>query len=372
MTTQHIATLLNCFCALILAFACMPVSTFAQNSPQISETMIPLEGLDPVMLAEGEEVMGDMKFRVTRGPFQYIFASEKNKDAFEKDPQRYEIQLNGSCARMGAPTSGNPDLFAVYQERIYIFGSTECQTLFKATPEKYLEVPAPPKEPPTDEMIKRGQQLFAKAVESFGGGSKLDQLVSFQTKDQRGNDSKNTLLLVFPDKLRQETVRPTFTLVSVLTPAESFLVVDNSPRPLPEANRVAIHKALHRELIVLFRFRNRSDFKAWAADKSRAGETQVEQVEIELGEFTTMLGIEPTTGRVLSQSYRGRGPGGLVGEIVINYSDFRPVDGMLLPFKTTATFDGESFPALSSTIEAMTINGKVDPASFEKPVRRRQ
>jgi YHS domain-containing protein len=347
----------------------MPVSTFAQNSSQISETMIPLEGLDPVMLAEGKEVQGDMKFRVTRGPFQYIFANEKNKEAFEREPERYEIQLNGSCARMGAPTSGNPDLFAVYKERIYIFGSAECQTLFKAAPEKYLEVPASPKEPPTDEMHKRGQQLIAKAVESLGG-PKLDQLVSFQTKDQRGNESKNTLLLVFPDKLRQETVRPTFTLVSVLTPAESFLVVNNSARPLPKANREAIHQALHHELIVLLRFRNRSDFKAWVADKSRAGETEVEDVEIELGEFTTMLGIEPTTGRVLSQTYRGRGPGGIVGEIVINYSDFRSVDGMLLPFKTTATFDGESFPALSSTIEATTVNGKVDPASFEKPVKQ--
>jgi len=34
----------------------------------------------------------------------------------------------------------------------------ECQTLFKAAPEKYLEVPATPKSPPTADMMKRGQQ----------------------------------------------------------------------------------------------------------------------------------------------------------------------------------------------------------------------
>ena len=366
MVTRFATILLICFCT---AFIYSPASTFAQNPSQNSEVMIPLEGLDPVMLAEGKEVQGDMKYRITRGRFQYIFANEKNKQAFEKDPARYEIQLNGSCARMGAPTSGNPDLFAVYKERIYVFGSAECQTLFKANPDKYLEVPAPPTEPPTEEMLKRGQQLIAKAVESLGG-PKLDQLASYQTKDQRGNESKNTLLLVFPDKLRQETVRPTFTFVSVLTPAESFVVVNNSARPMPAANREAIHKSLYHEIIVLFRFRNRSDFKAWATDKSRAGETEVEKVEIELGKFTTMLGIEPPTGRVLSQTYRGRGPGGMVGEIVINYSDFRSVDGMMLPFKTTATFDGEPFSGFSSTVEAITINGKVDPASFEKPVKQ--
>jgi hypothetical protein len=38
-----------------------------------------------------------------------------------------------------------------------------------------------------------------------------------------------------------------------------------------------------------------------------------------------------------------------------------------LPFKTTATFDGQPFPALSATVEAMTINGPIDPSSFKKP-----
>jgi YHS domain-containing protein len=139
--------------------------TKAQNS----ETLIPLEGLDPVMLTQGKEVQGDMKYWVKRGQFQYLFASAENKATFEKDPARYEIQLNGSCARMGAPTTGNPDLYAVHNGRIYIFGSEECQTLFKAAPEKYLEVPAAPKTPPTPEMVKRGQELIAKAVEALGG-----------------------------------------------------------------------------------------------------------------------------------------------------------------------------------------------------------
>src|SRR6185295_16617317 len=49
----------------------------------------------------------------------------------------------------------------------------DCQTLFKSTPEKYLEVPPPPKSP-TAEMTKRGGELIAKAVAALGG-SKLDQ-----------------------------------------------------------------------------------------------------------------------------------------------------------------------------------------------------
>lgn len=340
---------------LIILISCSVAAARAQAS---SETVIPLEGLDPVMLSQGKEVQGDMKFKVTRGKFQYIFANAENKATFEKDPSRYEIQLDGHCARMGAPTGGNADLYYVHNGRIYIFGSEECQTLFKATPEKYLETPPAPKSPPTAEMVKRGQELIAKAVEAFGAGSKLDQLRSLQRTDLRGNQVKNILTVAFPDTLRQETVRPNFTLVSVITPADSFVTVSNRTRPMAEDNRAAIYKELNRDPIFLLRARTRPDFKASGTEDS---------VDVELAGFTTTLGIDPGTGRVVSQTYRGRGPGGVVGQIVINYSDFRTVEGLSLPFKTTATFDGQPFPALSATTEAITINGQIDPSSFKKP-----
>jgi len=65
-------------------------NAIAQGSSPASETQIPLEGLDPVMLSQGKEVQGDMKFKVTRGRFQYLFANAENKATFEKDPARYE------------------------------------------------------------------------------------------------------------------------------------------------------------------------------------------------------------------------------------------------------------------------------------------
>jgi YHS domain-containing protein len=335
----------------IIAIVVFAVAAHAQ------ETVIPLEGLDPVMLTQGKEVQGDTKYKVTRGQFQYLFASEETKATFEKDPTRYEIQLNGHCARMGSPTGGNPDLYYVHNGRIYIFGSEECQTLFKGAPEKYLEVPPAPKAPPTAEMIKRGQELLAKAVGVLGG-SKLDQLQTFQRTELRGNQAKNILAVAFPDSLRQEVVRPTFTLASVITPSESFNVFNNAARPMPADNRTAFYKELYHDPLFLFRARTQPDFKAWLAGSG---------LEVELPEFTTTLGIDPATGRVVSQTYKGRGPGGLVGEIVINYSDFRTVEGLSLPFKTTATFDGQPFPALSATVEAITINGQIDPSSFKKP-----
>jgi YHS domain-containing protein len=362
------------FSLVLIAIALLAVATgsvHAQGATPDANTVIPLEGLDPVMLSQGKEVQGDMKYQVTRGRFRYIFANAQTQTTFEKDPARYEIQLNGSCARMGAPTSGNPDLYAVHKERIYIFGSEECQTVFKAAPEKYLETPTEPKSPPSPAMVKRGQELIAKAVDALGGGAKLDQLASFQRKELRANNVKNTLLLAFPNNVRQETVRPNFTLVSVVSPAESFLIVnDSAARPMSEANRTGLEKELLHEPIVLLRARSRSDFKVWDL---KEGNDPIELVEVELSGFHTTLAIDPVTGRVLGQIYRGRGPGGVVGEIEINYSDFRAVEGpekgLLLPFKIVATFDGQPYPALSATIEATTVNGQIDPASFKKPTK---
>jgi hypothetical protein len=207
-------------------------------------------------------------------------------------------------------------------------------------------------------MVKRGQELIAKAVEAFGAGSKLDQLQSFQRTDLRGNQVKNILTLAFPDTLRQETVRPNFTLVSVITPSDSFVLVNNTARPMSDANRTAVNKDLNHDLLVLLRARTRPDFKVSAAGND---------VDVELADFSTTLGIDPGTGRVVSQTYKGRGPGGVVGQIAINYSDYRTVDGMSLPFKTIATFDGQPFPALSATIETIKINGQLDPSTFKKP-----
>ena len=347
--------MLKSLCSLLILIIFVSAAA-AQNAAQ--ETLIPLEGLDPVMLSQGKEVQGDMKFKVTRGRFQYLFANEETKATFEKDPAKYEIQLDGHCARMGAPTTGDPDLYAVHNGRIYIFGSEECQTRFKATPEKYLEVPVAPKSP-SAEMIKRGQELIAKAAEALG--SKLDQLRSLQRTNLREDQVKNSLVLSFPDTLRQETVRPTFTLASIITPSDAFTVVNNAARPMSAAGRAAIYKELNHDLIVLLRARTRPDFKAsLSADDKSA-------VDVELPGFTTTLRIDPGTGRVVSQKYIGRGPGGVVGQIVINYSDYRTVEGLSLPFKTTATFDGQPFPALSATSEAITINGQIDPSNFKRP-----
>jgi YHS domain-containing protein len=115
------------------------ISQAAQPSViQKADAVVPLKGLDPVMLAKGKEVKGDEKISVTRSGFRYLFSSDANKAVFEKEPKLYEIQMGGSCPVVPG-AEGNPDLFVVYKERIYIFATDGCVDSFKANPEEFVK-----------------------------------------------------------------------------------------------------------------------------------------------------------------------------------------------------------------------------------------
>ena len=240
------------FTALIVIWSVIFISTFSAYAAgparraQKAEAVIPLEGLDPVMLVQGKEVQGLEKFSVMRGRFQYLFASAENQALFEKDPKRYEIQLEGTCARMGPSAGGNPDLFTVYKERIYIFGSGDCKKKFEAAPENYLEPKesTTPKVAASPEAIKKAQSLIEKAVEAMGGASKIDGLVSYQEKSstvQKGAQGdfeiKTTMTIIFPDRARLERAMRFGTIVDVIAPGDSFTVFPGGLRNMPDPQR---------------------------------------------------------------------------------------------------------------------------------------
>ncbi len=154
----------------VATFLWLSSALVGQASAQQRPPADALEGLDPIMLAQGKEAQGEMNITVTRGQFRYMFANAANKAAFEQDPARYEIQLNGACARMGGSVRGTPDLYAVHKGRIYIFGSANCKTLFVAAPEKYLDPAdgASVTAAATPEGLKQGQALIDKAVAAMG------------------------------------------------------------------------------------------------------------------------------------------------------------------------------------------------------------
>ena len=371
------------FSALALCFALSHQASVRAVAPmtitQDAETVIPLEGLDPVMLTQGKEVMGNMKISVVRGRYQYIFANEANKALFEKNPERYEIQLQSACARMGPQINGNPDLYSVHQERIYIFGSEECKKLFDATPEKYLESAAAEAFNATPEALREGQAAIEKAVAGMGGAAKIDGLTSLQEtgvavafQQQKETEYKLVTTRLFPDQVRQEQARvfgtTSATIIDVHSANDSFQFFKTDARSnlrsfTPAARADAMKQNRLNPLDVL-RARKQADFKAVVVGQSKAGTT----VMVTFGGMNMRLVIEGAGGHIDSITYRGRSRlTGEVGEITRHFSDFRAVDGLTYPFKVSGTFNGTADPVQSYRVETLTLNAKIDPALFEKP-----
>jgi YHS domain-containing protein len=351
--------------------------SFAAVVQQREEFVVPLEGLDPVLLTRGKEAQGEEKFSVNHGRFRYLFANAETKADFEREPGRYEIQLEGTCARMGPTVQGNPDLFSVHEYRIYIFGSPECLTMFKAAPGKFLEpvvATSTHTAAPSEGTRKHGRALVEKAVEALGGATRVDGLLSYQEKGTVGSRSpqgvteiKTTLLMLYPDKMRLERTLSFGTITTVVTPEGGFFMFPRGGSEMLNVQRAAFVKQLQTSPLALLRARRSAEFSAVAKGASKAGETNVEGVEVSSGGVSGTLGIDPQTGRILNFTYYGRGNGGAFGKIVQSFSDYRNVGGLTLPFKIVGTFNGEAEPSLTSTIESIVINGDVSPALFEKP-----
>lgn len=83
------------------------------------------------------------------------------------------------------------------------------------------------------------------------------------------------------------------------------------------------------------------------------------------GGVDVTLGLDPVSGRVHSISFVDRNSEGEVGEYIVVYSDFRAVDGLMLPFAERALFRGAPDDSLTRTIEAIAINPPLDGALFE-------
>jgi hypothetical protein len=108
-----------------------------QASPAGRTTALALNGLDPVLLVEGQEEMGKPEIVASQGPYRYQFVSEPNRMRFEGDPEKFSIQ-NSTCPIVpGAPV--DPAHFAVHERRIYAFATAECVEEFRSRPADFVK-----------------------------------------------------------------------------------------------------------------------------------------------------------------------------------------------------------------------------------------
>lgn len=320
-----------------------------------------LQGLDPVRLIQGAEAPGQETITESRAGFLYRFASEPSRAQFRTEPQRYEIQWEGACGKMGpASGAGSPDRWLVHEGRIYVFASDACKRTFESNPAAHLErtETAPPH---TNAQSTQARKLLDKAARYISPS--LDKLTTLHLRWETDSEKKKyahthrAYWFRFPDEARHddeylewgaESHRLTTTAASIVTPS--------SATPMTPSARAVIHRDLSVELVPLLRARRQPGFAAWQESPGRIG--------VAYRGVVRLLDIDPATGEVRRISYRGRGPGGPFGEIVETYSSYQQANGLLLPHRIETSLNGKPWPARNLRLVKTEVNSAVSPAIF--------
>ena len=171
--------------------------------------------------------------------------------------------------------------------------------------------------------------------------------------------------VIYPDRLRQVVVMTQGTMVQVVTPEVAFAQTPRGTQDLPAERRARVGSGLQRTLPVLLRSAAEGLVEAQRVGAGEVGGRAVEYVAVESRGVRFTLGIDVENGRVLEVIFQGTNLSGARGEVRQRFDDFRPVEGLILPFKVEAVFEGT--PYMQSTVTSAVLNGKVDESLFSMP-----
>lgn len=331
-----------------------------------------LKGNDPVELVAGKELPGDPSRTVVQGRFTYRFANEANKVAFQKEPEKYGIQFDGACMKMGPLSGGgSADRWDVYGGRIYVFASENCRTAFRAAPDNFVDkADEAPKG--TDAEKKAAAVLLGKAVAAVGGAKALGDATTYQITyryDGKSGDQPYTyrryLGVEFDGPIVSRETYEKSVYGWVLTARESHHTGPSGWEAMSQQVREFCLRDVIRHPVCILKAWAGGMVTAFAAGADKVGDVAVERVAVHLNGATTTLAIDPTSGRVLRATYRGRGAGP-IATVEKTFSDFRAVDGLTLPFGVATTADGKPIENPKMAVESIRVNVPIPPEYLKK------
>jgi hypothetical protein len=158
---------------------------------------------------------------------------------------------------------------------------------------------------------------------------------------------------------------PFGTMTTVVTGEGGFMVSPQGVQELPDSRLADSRKSMRRQLVPLLRARGDQGFEAVALGAGEIDGREVENVQVTVAGDMVTLAVAADNGEVVAMTYRGSGFGGAPGEVRQVLTDYREVDGLRLPFRTDATFEGDPYIAVTAT--EIELDGQVDETLFERP-----
>lgn len=101
-----------------------------------------MDGRDPVgYFSDGRAMAGRVDIATMWKGYVWHFVSEDNRARFEADPRRFAPAFNGFCPvnlADGRLVEGNPEIFAVIGQRLYLLRSDAARSQLMDQPAEVL------------------------------------------------------------------------------------------------------------------------------------------------------------------------------------------------------------------------------------------
>ncbi|MBZ5646535.1 MAG: insulinase family protein [Acidobacteriia bacterium] len=216
-----------------------------------------------------------------------------------------------------------------------------------------------------------GKALIARVVEGMGGAAKLDTVKAFRQtatmtmqSPQGPTEMEYESIVVPPDHSRTTMQTPMGEITMVLGPNVAFMQSGDSTQEMPQQQRENVANSNKRDFINIAQHRDDPKYNFVAGGTEKIGSVEARIVEIDADGARARWFVDPQTGHVLRAIFERNTPSGPV-QTTADYSDWRTVNGITLPFKRTLTEGGKV--GGGAEIKEFVVNPAVDPKLFEKP-----
>ncbi len=238
-----------------------------------------------------------------------------------------------------------------------------------------ITIPPPPSAEASlavnEETRAAGAAILARLRSATAAGG-AEGLKAFRIVDQvvvsmqgQSMELEQEFTLVLPDQIHVLLRMPMGEQVMVVSDGAGYQAMNGQQRDLP-GDQVQRHVAdLGRNLLYLARYGDPSAVEAVAGGSGEVDGVACDWVEVTLGPAASRLCVD-AAGRALKQTYQSIHPfTGAPGNFEVFYSDYREVDGYLVPHVQATSIDGVEFA--TTTSQSLEINPEIDASLFVRP-----
>ncbi|MBI4164382.1 MAG: insulinase family protein [Acidobacteria bacterium] len=215
-----------------------------------------------------------------------------------------------------------------------------------------------------------GRALIAKIIQSLGGTERIKAIKSLKQKVSISlNTPQGEMVLtgdqitVFPDRAWQKMASPMGEMTIVVSPSGGRIKGPMGSRDMPASRKDETLADLKRDPLSVVQHAGDPTYIFAAAGAEKVGDVEARILEVNADSASVRWYVDGQSGRILRAASPAGGPE--PGERVTDYSDWKTIGGVTLPFRKVRTRGGEKESSIE--IKEIEFNPAVDPKLFEKP-----